>query len=401
MTWRVRALVTAISMVAVMLLFPMPVQAGKVYRASAIPAGQVIENDVFLTGQQPVIDGTVNGDVFIVGSDVTINGEVNGSVFVVAENLILPGQVKGNLYAAAVELTQPAGGQIGRSLYALVLSLVTDPESSIDRDLTSVAMSASLRGQTERNTTAIIGPWELFKILRDFFNQNVVGFVPDRSALTKSGSEHVLGRAGIHQRALVRAAQAADRSVLVDWLVATLKSFLNFLIFGGLILWIFPRQFQGWVEKVQKEPLAAAGYGAVVLINGYLIPVLILFLLVGLLLGLLYLSLSSLAWMSFWSGLGLLMALFTLFLAATTFLSKAIVAYLAGAFIFSRVASGALQYRILPLLLGLLIYVPLASIPYVGFVIGLVTTLLGLGAIWLARKPAPQPVEAVVETAPA
>jgi len=83
------------------------------------------------------------------------------------------------------------------------------------------------------------------------------------------------------------------------------------------MLWAFPRQFQGWVEKVQKEPLASAGYGAVVLINGYLMPVLALFLLVGLLLGLLYLSLSSLAWMSFWAGLGLLMTFFTLFLAAT------------------------------------------------------------------------------------
>jgi len=28
-------------------------------------------------------------------------------------------------------------------------------------------------------------------------------------------------------------------------------------------------------------------------------------------------------------------------------------------------------------------------------------TLLGLGAIWLSRKQAPQPVEAVEETAPA
>jgi len=105
--------------------------------------------------------------------------------------------------------------------------------------------------------------------------------------------------------------------------------------------------------------------------------------------------------MSFWAGLGLLMTLFTLFLAATTFLSKTIVAYLVGAFILSRVASGVLQYRILPLLLGLLLYVPLASIPYMGFVFGLVVTLLGLGSIWLTRKQVSRPVEAVVETAPA
>jgi len=401
MTWRIRVVITAIGMIAVMLLFPVSAQAGKVFRANAIPAEQVIENDVFLTGQQPVVDGTVNGDVFIVGSDATISGKVNGSVFVLAETLNVSGQINGNLYTAAVELTQQENGQIERNLYVLALSLVTEPESSIGRNLTTVAMSASLRGVTERNTIAIIGPWELFKILRDFFNQNIVGFIPGQPSLAKSNPEGVSFRAVSSHRAMMKVAQVTtERSALVDWLLTALKSFLNFLIVGGLMLWLFPHQFQGWVEKVQKEPLASVGYGAVVLINGYLLPVLALFLLVGLLLGLIYISLSSLAWMSFWAGLGLLMTLFTLFVAATTFLSKAIVAYLVGAFILSRIDSRALQYRILPLLLGLLIYVPLASIPYMGFVIGLMVTLLGLGAIWSARKQASQPakVETVVET---
>ena len=401
--WRLRVFVTAVSLVAVMLVFPATAGAEKMLHANAVPASQVIDNDVFLTGQQPVLDGTVNGDVFIVGSDVTISGEVNGSVFVVAENLFLSGQISGNLYGATVELTQQENGQIERSLYALTLSLITDPESSIGRDLKTVALSARMQGQTERSTAAIIGPWELFKILRDVVNQNIIGFVPNQPSQAKGNSEEVSFRAVNAQRAMMRVAKDKDTepSELVDWLLNALKSFLNFLIVGGLMLWIFPRQFQGWAEKVKKAPLAAAGYGAVVLINGYLLPGLILFLLVGLLLGLIYVSLSSLAWPVFWIGIGSLITLFTLFTLATTFLSKAIVAYLAGTFIFSRVAPGALQYRVLPLLLGLLIYVPLAAIPYLGSFIGLVVTLLGLGAIWLSRKQAPQPVEAVVEAVPA
>jgi hypothetical protein len=305
------------------------------------------------------------------------------------------------LYATAVELTQPADGQIGRSLYALTLSLITEPESSIGRDLNTVALSARMQGQTERNTAAIIGPWELFKILRDIVNQNIIGFAPNQPSLAKSNSEDVSFRAVRPQRAMMRVAKDTESSALVDWLLTALKSFLNFLIVGGLMLWIFPRQFQGWSERVKKEPLAATGYGAVVLINGYLLPGLIMFLLIGLLLGLIYISLSSLAWPVFWVGTGTLITLFTLFTLATTFLSKAIVAYLAGAFIFSKVAPGALQYRILPLLLGLLIYVPLAAIPYLGTFIGLVVTLLGLGAIWLAWRQAHQPVAAVAEAVPA
>jgi len=123
----------------------------------------------------------------------------------------------------------------------------------------------------------------------------------------------------------------------------------------------------------------------------------ILFRLLGLLLGLIYISLAPLAGMSFWAGLGILITLFTLFQVAITFLSKAIVAYLVGTFILSRAAPTFLQYRILPLMLGLLIYVPLASIPYAGLFLGWVVTLLGMGALWLARKQAFQPGEAVVE----
>ena len=396
--WRLRTVIAAVILIAVIFVFPASVQAGKVYHASAIQAGQVIENDVFLTGQAPVIDGIVNGDVFVFGTDVTISGEVNGSVFVVAQNITLPGQVSGNLYAAAVELTQTAQGQIGRSLYALVLSLVTEPESSIGRDLTTVALSASLRGQTEQDTNAIIGPWELFKILRDSINQNIIGFVPDQPTFVKSNPGYGSVRTSSPHRALSRVARATDSSDLIDWFVNAGKSLLNFLIVGGLMLWLFPLQFQGWVDGIQKKPLASAAYGAIVLINGYLMPVLILVLLIAALLGLIYISLTSLAWMFFWAALGLLTILFTLFLAATAFLSKAIVAYLVGAWILSIVASGALRYRILPLLLGLLIYVPLASIPYVGFFIGLVVTLLGLGTIWLSRKQTSPLVEAEAES---
>jgi len=379
----------------------MHVQAEKIFRASIIPAGQVIENDVFLTGQQPVIDGTVNGDVFIVGSEATIIGEVTGSVFVVAETLNLPGKVNGNLYAVAVEMTQPNGGQIGQSLYSLVLSLITEPGSSIGRDLNIVAMSARMQGQTERNTAAIIGPWELLKLLWNSIDQNIIGFAPGQTALARSNAEPVSFRNSSPKRALLRTAQSTERSPLVDWFFAAVKSFLKFLIVGGLILWAFPRQFKGWVEKVRKDSLASAGYGTIVLINGYLLPVIILFLLVGLLLALLYLSLNSLAWMSFWGGLGLLMTFVTLFLTATAFLSKAIVAYLVGELILSRIPPRTLRCPIVPLMLGLLLYVPLASIPYVGFFIGLVVTLLGLGSIWLTRKQALTPAEASVEFASA
>jgi uncharacterized membrane protein len=54
--------------------------------------------------------------------------------------------------------------------------------------------------------------------------------------------------------------------------------------------------------------------------------------------------------------------------------------------ILRRLAPKANQYLILPLLLGLFLYVLLASIPYFGWVIAVLVNSIGLGAAWLAYR---------------
>ena len=366
---------------------PISVQAGKELSINEIPEGFVIDEDIFLIGEKPSIEGTVNGDVFVIGSDVMIDGEVNGSIFALAEKINLQGKVSGNLYVAAVEVNQPTQGKIERSLYALSLSLIMEEGSSIDRDLNIVTMSAKLKGKISGKTSAIIGPWEIFKVLRNYFNQNIVGFNPNQIILVEKESEVIPIKAGIpHMASIIEKENKEDSSQFLEYLQGVMKSFINFIVVGGIIFWIFPRQFKGCSQKAQDAPLASAGYGILVLINSYLVPVVSLFLVLGLFISLLWLSLPSLAWTFFGLGFGVLITLFTILQIAITFISKSIIAYLLGSFILSKTAPGVMKYTFLRLLLGLLIYVPIASIPYLGFVVGLVTTLIGLGAIWLERK---------------
>jgi uncharacterized membrane protein len=62
------------------------------------------------------------------------------------------------------------------------------------------------------------------------------------------------------------------------------------------------------------------------------------------------------------------------------------VAFLVGSLILKRLAPNSLQYKILPLLLGLLIYVLLAWLPYFGWVIAVLVNAIGLGAAWFAFR---------------
>jgi hypothetical protein len=77
---------------------------------------------------------------------------------------------------------------------------------------------------------------------------------------------------------------------------------------------------------------------------------------------------------------------FALFTLTVQYLSKTIVADMVGTLILKRVSPQSLEYRILPLLLGLVLYVLLRSIPILGWAIEVIVTLFGLGAILVTLR---------------
>ncbi len=153
-------------------------QAGGMVQVDRVQTGSVIEKDVFLTGENPTLDGTVNGDVFAFGSDVAIKGDIDGSLFVVGNQVTLDGDVTGSVYSLALSFNQTETSSIARSLYILVVDLSTQKGSTIGRDLWAVALSASLQGDTTGDTKAVIGLLQIYRILRDGFNRSILGMSP-------------------------------------------------------------------------------------------------------------------------------------------------------------------------------------------------------------------------------
>jgi hypothetical protein len=115
----------------------------------------------------------------------------------------------------------------------------------------------------------------------------------------------------------------------------------------------------------------------------------------------------SLPYLAFMVGmLGLLSAglAISVFWVSIVFLSKLVVANLVGSLLFKRFIPKYAQSRVLPLLVGVVLYALLASIPYLGWLVVVIATLVGLGAIWKltthwrAEKvtvPSTQPVEEI------
>ncbi len=199
-----------------------------------------------------------------------------------------------------------------------------------------------------------------------------------------------------------------DWQAVGGWAIDWGRSFFTFLIFGLLAIWLIPKPLGRWSENVRRAPLKSFGVGILVLIAGYA-GILILFALaVALVIFLYMLTFNNLGWLLLSLGLpaiGLSFGILSLFVA---FVSKIVVMFFLGKILLERAAPKALAHNIWPLLVGIVVFLLIRAIPWLGWVIGSLATLVGLGAIWLGlvrskvkvspgKEPAEQPV---VEAAP-
>ena len=187
---------------------------------------------------------------------------------------------------------------------------------------------------------------------------------------------------------MVGEALASDLDeALPQWLVDRLTELAIVLPIGLLLLLLIPTTVKRPAESLRRKPLAAFGYGllgVLIAINVTAIAIFIFFLILmfGIWLGtVISWDLAFIVWGVVYSALALAFALFSL---AVFHGSKVVVADLAGTLFFERVAPKANSYRVLPFLLGLILYLVVRSIPTVGLIFEIIIIILGLGGVWMA-----------------
>jgi hypothetical protein len=181
---------------------------------------------------------------------------------------------------------------------------------------------------------------------------------------------------------------------VASWLLARAQDCLTLLVLGGLALWWAPVLLKRLAEQARARPLPSAGWGLVVMIAGGISVVVLaaLILVLGILMG--AVTLGGLAGAVFGMGFSGLALALALFLLAITYGSKLIVAYMAGRLALQRLAPQCAD-GVWPLVMGVVLYVVLRSIPILGWFIGVIVTFVGLGAMWLlfrGRRSVPAPV---------
>lgn len=129
---------------------------------------------------------------------------------------------------------------------------------------------------------------------------------------------------------------------------------------------------------------------------------LIAFLLILVVAGLEASTLAGLATSAFGLGFSALGFAFTLFSFLVAYVSKLVVVYPLSHTLLERFALSWNRYAFVPLFLGVLVFVLLRSIPWLGGLVSIVVTLIGLGAMLLVfREGYVKPVAPRLVLAPA
>jgi hypothetical protein len=163
----------ALSMIVLLVLGIVgSVSAAEFPKGEIIPSGETIEDDVFITGTNVVIDGNVNGMLFASGSTVTLNGKVvgdvllagekivvsdtaiiDGNLFIAGADLTLNGQVTGSVFGGSTAMQLGATAKIGRNMFYGGYSLSTTAGSLVSKDLFVGGYQALLSGAVTRDLT--------------------------------------------------------------------------------------------------------------------------------------------------------------------------------------------------------------------------------------------------------
>ena len=448
-----------------------PVQAAVMDPDGVIEANEVVDDDVFLSGDAVRMDGTVKGMLVASGNTITINGTVNGDVFafgnrvVVSEGAVVDGnlfggassvevhgQVGGSVAVGSATLAVGEGAAVARNLYYGGYALEAAQNTTVGRSLYSATYQTKLAGDVAMNVgiaaaavelTGKVGgdavvdlgdtrpgdpapqmgpyfaypgapqlPPALQPGLRMGPKAEVGGKLTYTSGQPMTGVESAVQGGVVYQTPVPNQKEPAAPvnaprtganyfNMFLRWLLGVVRNLLTLLLMGLLAVRFVPRVVAGSMEQTQAKPGHAAGYGLLTWLVGYVGAGLAVLAILAVGIFFAVVTLGALSRTVFGIGFSSLAVAFALFTLLVSYGSKLVVAYLVGNWLMGKLAPLASGRPYWAMTAGVVIYVLLRAIPFLGWVIGAAATLVGLGALVLVyqtwRKQRLSPVTVTAE----
>ncbi len=372
-----------------------------------IEADEVIDDDLFVTANRIEMNGVIRGDLFATGEEVVINGSVEGSAFIAGQTLRLNGDVDGSLYSAGYAITLGQEASVGRNAFFGGFSFESENGSGVGRGVYIGGYQGIIGGQVADDVNFGGGALEVSgNVGGDVvgsvgdpddsttppFMPNFPGSVPAIGPGLRVDDDAVIeGRVDVEETPMTPVEQRRPSFAvrLGRTLLERAGEFVSLLIVGGLLLRFWPDSLRLPGAEIQEQPLPATGWGCLVsIVFAVGVPVVaIVILLIAGLGGLL--TFGQLFGDILGLGAASLGLLVTAFGIVVSFVTKAIVGFLAGRLLVDQFApqmETGIRKDLVALVVGVLVYVVLRSIPLLGLLVGALATLAGLGAIYFVLR---------------
>lgn len=376
-----------------------------------VAAGEVVDDDLYASGDRVLIEGTVTGDLVATGREVRVRGEIGGDLIAAAQAVVVEGRVGDDVRVAGLGLFLKKGADVGDDLFAAGFALQTDRGSRVGGSVfqrsqiarlggavdgaligggTAVEINGSVAG-TVRMTMAAggdPGPW-----LAMIPTPEPLPTVPGGLTL---GSDAALGEdllyTSIDEAAIDPAATVAGRTERSEPEVdgegtepaepawrKSVRRLAALLLVGLLLAGLASRRLRRWAAQPDRR------LGTVLLLGLVTLPVLaagsLLLFVFGLLLGIAA-GTSGFALLAFaLAGGGVLTLLLGAFLS---WLGAVLVGpVVAGTWLGSKLlaASGREARPWLGMVLGVCVLALLGLVPWLGMIVAVAATIVGVGAI--------------------
>ncbi len=390
-----------------------------------IKEGEIVPDDLYAFGNTIRIDGTIQGDLYAFAREITIGpkGHITGDVVVAGQIVDIQGQVDDDVRAAG-QIIRISGPEVGDDVIAAGFSIEQTAENLIHGTFVAGAYQVLLAGQIGED--ALIGANGLE--IQGHIMGNVRANVGERSNAPNAPFTAFFGAPNIEIPQVPLGLTIADNAVIegdltyqaleeakiapnatirgqithklpapretkaqkhptfgsAQWILIQVRRFISYLIIGLILFLVIPAFPRKVGQTLIRKPLTSLGWGIV----GVLVTLAALFIiLIGAIVLMLILGLISLGFLAKWTLiLGLAFDAFIIvgYLAYTNLMVPVLVPY----GVLSKIDRGS-YWWVLPLLVGIIIYVLLTALPYVGWLFALLAVLVGVGALitmWRERR---------------
>ena len=437
-TQKLLSIIILLALLSLILVTPAYAFDGRTAQDVTIKAGEVINDDLYVSAETFTLNGTVKGDVVVAAQTIIINGSVEGDLIAAAQTVVVNGMVANSarIFGAALQLG--ADASVGGDVIAMGASVETQAGSSIGRDLVIGSAQAllagdvigkvlagtsalELRGSVGGNVQAYVNATEQGNSASpmNMYMPNIPITLPSvKPGLTVAKEAKIVGNlqysstidlpipsgvvAGKVTRILPEVSpekvnvQPSNAQRVGTWALDLLRLMVTLVLLCLLLGWLFPKFMKVLPENLKTQPLPSLGWGAIAWATFFfaLLAIFLLMIVGAILFG--FLTLGGLSGTIITLGILSLLALTIGFILATSYLTKIVVGEALGKWMLRRIKPELAEHKFWPMIIGVvslilvigLLNFPLLPFGFFGWLLNFVVILFGLGALWIWSRTA-------------